>query len=67
MKALFFLSEKDLDEVLQTHTVFTNVSKGQMAKREDLMTVFGMDDQTEICKTVCTFFRSNPKKSLVVC
>lgn len=44
--------EKDIDEVLQTHTVFTNVSKGQVAKREDLMTAFGMDDQTEICKIV---------------
>merc|ERR1712062_475160 len=28
--------EKDLDEVLQSHTVFINVSKGQVAKKEDL-------------------------------
>ncbi|KAL0272422.1 UNVERIFIED_CONTAM: hypothetical protein PYX00_005396 [Menopon gallinae] len=41
--------EKDIDEVLQTHTVFTNVSKGQVAKREDLVKAFGKDDQTEIC------------------
>lgn len=45
-------SEQDLDEVLQTHTVFTNVSKGTVAKREDLQRVFGTEDQTEICKLV---------------
>ncbi|CAG9585201.1 unnamed protein product [Danaus chrysippus] len=44
--------EKDIDEVLQTHTVFINVSKGQVAKKEDLMKVFGKDDQTEICKEI---------------
>lgn len=44
--------EKDLDEVLQTHTVFTNVSKGQVAKREDMISAFGMEDQTEICKQI---------------
>ncbi len=38
--------------MLQTHTVFVNVSKGQVAKREDLVRVFGTDDQTEICKQV---------------
>ncbi|CAH2073496.1 unnamed protein product, partial [Iphiclides podalirius] len=32
--------EKDIDEVLQTHTVFTNVSKGQVAKKEDLVKIF---------------------------
>ena len=44
--------EKDIDEVLQTHAVFINVSKGQVAKKEDMMAAFGTDDQTEICKTV---------------
>ena len=44
--------EQDIDEVLQTHTVFTNVSKGSVAKREDLQRVFGTDNQTEICKIV---------------
>ena len=44
--------EKDIDEVLQTHTVFTNVSKGQVAKRDDLVAAFGTDDQSEICKQV---------------
>ncbi|KAG7209401.1 hypothetical protein KM043_015495 [Ampulex compressa] len=46
--------EKDIDEVLQTHTVFTNVSKGQVAKKEDLIKAFGIDDQTEICEEILT-------------
>ncbi|XP_068977061.1 ribosome maturation protein SBDS [Bombus flavifrons] len=46
--------EKDIDEVLQTHTVFINVSKGQVAKKEDLVKAFGTDDQTEICKEILT-------------
>lgn len=44
--------EKDLDEVLQTNSVFINVSKGQVAKKEDLTKAFGTDDLTEICKQV---------------
>jgi len=44
--------EKDIDEVLQTHTIFTNVSKGQVAKKEDLIAAFGKDEQTEICKLI---------------
>lgn len=38
--------------MLQTHSVFTNVSKGQVAKKEDLLKAFGKDDQTEICKEI---------------
>lgn len=45
-------SEKDIDEVLQTHTIFTNVSKGQIAKGSDLLKIFGTDDQTEIAKQI---------------
>ncbi|XP_075051128.1 ribosome maturation protein SBDS [Mixophyes fleayi] len=45
-------TEKDLDEVLQTHSVFMNVSKGQVAKKEDLLKAFGTEDQTEICKQI---------------
>ncbi|KAB7504349.1 Ribosome maturation protein SBDS [Armadillidium nasatum] len=44
--------EKDIDEVLQTHTVFTNVSKGQVAKKEDLLKCFQMEDQTKICNLI---------------
>ncbi|XP_056163571.1 uncharacterized protein LOC130136955 [Syzygium oleosum] len=41
--------EKDVDEVLQSHTVYSNVSKGVLAKSKDLMKSFGTDDQTKIC------------------
>lgn len=51
---IYSYREKDLDEVLQTHTVFTNVSKGQVAKKEDLIKAFGKDDHTEICKEILT-------------
>lgn len=44
--------EKDIDEVLQMHTVYTNVSKGQAAKKEDLVKCFGTEDQTKICKEI---------------
>lgn len=44
--------EKDLDEVLQTSSVFVNVSKGQVAKKDDLSKAFGTEDQTEICKQI---------------
>ncbi|ESO11516.1 hypothetical protein HELRODRAFT_166516 [Helobdella robusta] len=41
--------ETDINEVLQTNMVFMNVSKGQMAKSDDLKAAFGTDDQKEIC------------------
>ncbi|XP_051139897.1 uncharacterized protein LOC127257489 [Andrographis paniculata] len=41
--------EKDLDEVLQSHTVYSNVSKGVLAKSKDLVAAFGTDNQTDIC------------------
>ncbi|KAK7332860.1 hypothetical protein VNO80_29616 [Phaseolus coccineus] len=41
--------EKDLDEVLQSQTVYSNVSKGVLAKSKDLIAAFGTDDQTTIC------------------
>jgi hypothetical protein len=33
-------SEKDIDEVLQTHFVYTNVSKGVLATSKDLLKAF---------------------------
>lgn len=45
-------SEKDIDEVLQTHSVFMNVSKGQVAKKDDLEKAFGTSDVTTICKEI---------------
>uniref|UniRef100_A0A0K8TNN4 Ribosome maturation protein SBDS n=1 Tax=Tabanus bromius TaxID=304241 RepID=A0A0K8TNN4_TABBR len=44
--------EKDIDEVLQTHTVFLNVSKGKGASKSELQAAFGTSDQTEICKEI---------------
>merc|ERR1711981_289184 len=44
--------EKDLDEVLQSHTVFLNVSTGQVAKKEDLVKCYGTENATEICKEI---------------
>ena len=45
-------SETDIDEVLQTQKVFSNVSKGEFAKMADLKKAFDMDDEAEICKLV---------------
>lgn len=45
-------TETDLDEVLQTQNVFTNVSKGEFAKKEDLVKCFGHDDVEKICKQI---------------
>ncbi|KPM09816.1 hypothetical protein NH340_JMT01076 [Sarcoptes scabiei] len=41
--------EKDIDEVLQTPVVFVNVSKGQIAKKEDLIKCFQTDDHVKCC------------------
>ncbi|XP_074581171.1 uncharacterized protein LOC141837698 [Curcuma longa] len=41
--------EKDLDEVLQSQTVYSNVSKGILAKSKELIAAFGTDDQSKIC------------------
>lgn len=45
-------SEKDIEEVLQTHTIFANVSKGQVAKKEDVLKAFGDLSEIEICKMI---------------
>lgn len=42
-------TETDLDEVMQTVNVFSNVSKGAVAKKEDLIKCFGHDDVKKIC------------------
>ena len=41
--------EKDVDEVLQAHTIYMNVEKGILAKSEDLTQAFGTDDEDVIC------------------
>jgi ribosome maturation protein SDO1 len=45
-------TETDLDEVMQTVNVFTNVSKGQVAKKEDLIQCFGHCDIKKICTEI---------------
>lgn len=45
-------TETDLDEVMQTVNVFTNVSKGQVAKKEDLMQCFGHNDIKKVCMEI---------------
>lgn len=37
---------------MQSHTVYSNVSKGVLAKSKDLVKAFGHDDQTKICLEV---------------
>lgn len=45
-------AETDVDEVLQIANVFTNVSKGILAKNSDLMTAFKTIVQLDICKII---------------
>ena len=44
--------ETNLDDVLQISNVFVNVSKGEMAKHQDLQKAFGTSDTDEIVKEV---------------
>lgn len=54
--------ESDLDDVLQIANVFINVSKGEVAKTQDLQKAFGTTDRDTIVKEVR---RSPPLSSLV--
>ncbi|KAI3977746.1 hypothetical protein MKX01_014322 [Papaver californicum] len=44
--------EKDVDEVLQSHTVYSNVSKGVLAKSKDMIAAFGTNDLSLICTEI---------------
>lgn len=44
--------EKDLDEVLQIHQVFTNVSKGLVAPKDDLQKCFGTTELDPIIEEI---------------
>ena len=46
--------EKDLDNVVQTESIFINVSKGQLAKQDDLMNAFKTSDQAIILQEILT-------------
>lgn len=45
-------SESDLDDVLQISNVFTNVSKGEVAKSNDLQKAFGTSSVADVVKEV---------------
>ncbi|KAJ1501200.1 hypothetical protein HMI54_010192, partial [Coelomomyces lativittatus] len=44
--------EKDIDNVLQTQNIFSNVSKGQLANVDDIVKAFGNQDNLSICKEI---------------
>uniref|UniRef100_A0A5K3F4N3 Ribosome maturation protein SBDS n=1 Tax=Mesocestoides corti TaxID=53468 RepID=A0A5K3F4N3_MESCO len=45
-------SEKNIDEVLQAHEIFFNVSKGRLATKADLSSDFGTEDVDSIIRTI---------------
>ena len=45
-------SETDIDDVVQVNNVFVNVSKGEVAKTEDLKKAFGKADREAIVREV---------------
>lgn len=49
--------ETDLSEVLQIEQVFTNVPKGQAAKKEDWTKAFGTDDMNKVIEEVSGGFQ----------
>ena len=44
--------ETDIDEVLQIDSIFSSVSKGQLAKAADMQKAFLTNDREEICKFI---------------
>eukprot|EP01027_Heterolobosea_sp_BB2_P016387 GEZU01023341.1.p1 GENE.GEZU01023341.1~~GEZU01023341.1.p1 ORF type:complete len:169 (-),score=33.00 GEZU01023341.1:21-527(-) len=44
--------EQNLDQVLVKQTVFTNVSKAEVAKHDDLLKAFNTDDTSQICAKI---------------
>lgn len=45
-------SEKDINEVLQSDSVYLNVSRGIFASADDLFLAFGTSDTLSVCKTI---------------
>lgn len=56
---LFFCSEKDLDQVMQIQNVFVNVSKGQLANKQQLEKAFAGMKQEDIILEVHMSFVSS--------
>lgn len=54
-----FFRETDLDEVLQIHNVFTNVSKGQLASKEDLKKCFKTEEVDKVIQEVYLYDSCN--------
>ena len=46
---LYYISEKDLSQVLQMRAVYTNVAQGVIAKNSDLNNAFKTSDIDKIC------------------
>lgn len=44
--------ETDIKEVLQIDSIFSNVSKGMLASKKDLMNIFNTDNYIEICQEI---------------
>jgi len=71
-------SETDLSEILQIEQVFTNVPKGQVAKKEDWEKAFGTEDMGKAIEEVghwglsrewkltCSFFLFNPLRHVLL-
>ncbi|EUD65777.1 hypothetical protein C922_03760 [Plasmodium inui San Antonio 1] len=60
--------ELNIDDVLQSHLIFTNVSKGEIAKKSELNSCFNSDNNYEICKTILekgTLQISNKERSIM--
>ncbi|GAB68584.1 hypothetical protein PCYB_134580 [Plasmodium cynomolgi strain B] len=61
-------TELNIDDVLQSHLIFTNVSKGEIAKKSELNSCFNSDNNYEICKTILekgTLQISNKERSIM--
>lgn len=52
LNSRYLIRETNLDDVMQISNVFTNVSKGEVAKSGDLDKAFGKKDVAEIVKEV---------------
>ena len=55
-RSCIFFRDTDLDNVLQISNVFTNVSKGEVAKTGDLQKAFNTKDVNDIIKEVRIYF-----------
>lgn len=49
---ILLFSERNIDEVLQTHEIFSNVSKGLLATKSDLFREFDTEDIESIIRSV---------------